>query len=168
MTKITKKAQQEMIGLAIIVTLLAVGLLMFVKFTVLSPQTTTYATVQSSELANNFLSALLNSNAGCSGSSLSTFEDLINKVEIGEQNFYCNNQAPTEYLNESIRTILNKTLYDWNYKYMLLIPFNNTGTASSTPMVFNNSCDTLNKKVGYQPIITDEGKTMVINLTICQ
>ncbi len=176
-----KKSQMEMMGLALIVVLLVLGLLFVVRFVLTKPQDSSvreeYVT---SELSSNFLNAMLETNSpDCSGVSFSNlYIDCANYFPDGR--IQCNTDLGTvnscKYIETETRFLLDKTLSVWKIKYVLIA----TKSASNDPSAqsdwlfpaISNDPDVHeickgNRKPKIQPLPTD-GQPINIWLYICQ
>ena len=111
--KKNKKSQAEIVGLAIIVILITIGLLFFVKFGILDKKDDVKGSFIGSELANNMVDVLLKTTTDCKESSVTElFQDCaaFNKIDCDGMNSY-------EKLNETIDRIFSKTLEEWRKSY---------------------------------------------------
>ena len=87
--KKNKKSQAEIVGLAIIVLLITMGLLFFVKFGILDKKDDIKGSFIDSELANNMVDVLLKTTTDCKGSSVTDlFQDYaaFNKIDCDGMN----------------------------------------------------------------------------------
>src|SRR5689334_16661432 len=141
----TKKAQMEIMGLAVIVILLALGMFFLTKFTLLSEKSNTPQIAQQKQFASNFLNTYLNTNAGCEDSS-ATFAKLIDDIETPEFSLLsCDDGSLRDYLVTSTSTLLNQTLSVWGpeggYKYEFIVQF--PTAANVEDIVISHNCDTV-------------------------
>ncbi len=160
-----KKGQMEIMGLAIIVILVSVGILFAIRFVILKEPTDYKKGFTQSELASNMLSAMLRTNAGqCSQMS---FTELFqhcarNPFSVDE---ICSNPPRTscKFLNHTVRRLFNQTLGAWN------IPFEFTATASSFKVMdVGKPCPKGFKSKLYPiPIDPSSQKTLELLLHIC-
>lgn len=115
--KLSRKSQSEIMGLAMVMILLAVGLLLFVSFGLKGSESSL-----SNEFTNKQLPVLLNkaifetdaTEEDCYGESI---QKLL--IKAGEGNsLICNNgQSAKEFSEDFISDALNKTLNTWNIEY---------------------------------------------------
>ena len=104
-----RKGQSEMIGLALIMILLAVGFLIYVRFTL---TTDTVQSYEETQLGQTFVNSLAKSDTLCDGERVQV-EQLIKELASGEE--ICN-----EFFFH-INEILESTLNEWGYNYRLLV-----------------------------------------------
>jgi len=144
-----KKAQMEVIGLVIIVILILVGVLMFVRFVVLAPQSSQKTTIESLE-ANNLLSALLKTTI-CEISVLDAIKECQQATTI------CNQNACT-YTEDKIQEIMEASL-DVKTDYKIEVLTNNN------PLFNLGSCERGINSAPYS--IPSQGVTYTIKLKLC-
>lgn len=134
-----KKAQMEMMGLAIIVILIVLGLLFAVRFVIKKdtgekPPTEEYRT---SELAANFLNAMLETNAPeCYDISFSAlYQDCANdgksldplqfesagSIQCAMDVDGVHNDPSCKYIKDKTKFMLDKTLEEWGKKYIFVV-----------------------------------------------
>lgn len=114
----------EMIGLAVIVILLALGMFFVTKFSLSRPTTISQTqSFQQQEVASRFVNTLLNTNANCSGSA--TFSNLLEEIaRPGTYILSCPTSDSIEkYFNESVKYLLNQSVDIWAYKYDFTVRF---------------------------------------------
>jgi len=157
-----RKAQMEILGLAIVVVLLLVAVIFFVKFGIQTPSQFRSGFI-SSELATNLINTFLKTSSdGCS--QLSMVELLQDCAQSG--GIRCDNGDDScQYANSTAAYILGQTLSKWNYKYQLIAyysepnrPFVNVGEACTLNQ---------NKKSRIFPVPVSSS-SMYIKLDICQ
>ncbi len=117
------KAQMEMMGLAIVVILLALGMFFLVRFMVVENPPEIKKTFTSKELASNMIGAFLKTDSGCGDRNLRMDDLIIAYVEF--EDFTCEEKNITTYLEDSINYIFNKTLTKWGKSYAIKIDFPN-------------------------------------------
>lgn len=112
-----KKAQMEIMGLAIIVILISLAMLFVVRFIILRPESTFTKTYMHEQLAANTLNSLLITTTDCYGKDIAyLLSDCANYNGIG--NFMCpENQLSCDYAKEKIKFIFENTLDKWNKAY---------------------------------------------------
>ena len=141
------KAQSEIMGLAIIMILIAMGILFAIVFFTGNSEKG-FIQIAEQELVSNTLNAMLQtttySETDCNGQ---TIERLINDCE-GEQRFFCSNKNSCEFVKEKTSYMLTEILGKQNRDYYFQIkdsqnlrnikPGKCTGeqTASTSPIVF--------------------------------
>jgi hypothetical protein len=117
-----KKSQMEMMGLAIIVIIISLGLLFVVRFVILNPKQAVSKEFSESELASNFLNTLIETNApGCSNIKFSTlFMDCAKAKKI-----YCSGDDSCTYIMKTMRDdILPTTFDEWGISYYFIASTN--------------------------------------------
>ena len=110
-----KKAQLEIMGLAIVIILVMMGVLFAIRFVLLKPPSTVKQEFTQSQLVSNFGTALLQSTTqDCKGIDMT--ELLTDCAEF--QSITCDNGMRTcRYANTTIKKILNQTFDVWRVKY---------------------------------------------------
>jgi hypothetical protein len=124
-----KKAQTEMLGIAIVVILISIGIL-FIVANALKSSTGTEQKREFSEkqLATNILGSILQTSTNCQNDRISTLmmdcgkpsvfrdcpDDDVGGAHIHYQGDVC------QYLEDIIAAMLNQTMGKWNKKYQLL------------------------------------------------
>lgn len=157
--KKNKKSQAEIVGLAIIVILITIGLLFFVKFGILNKKDDIKGSFIDSELANNMIDVLLKTTTDCKGSDVSDlFQDCaaFNNIDCDGMNSY-------EKLNETIDKIFSKTLEKWKKSYEFSAY---RGSEQIMKRNYGNCNRYSNRESKTYPIPTDKG-TLFITLDIC-
>ena len=117
-----KKAQMELIGIAVVVILMSLGILFMLSFGISKKGTTFKQEFTNKELVSNTLSTMLRVKAyGCGDL---TIEDLLQdcfvfttgSIDCGS---YEEPKYSCEYLNETISEIFSKTFDKWGRSYFL-------------------------------------------------
>ncbi len=156
-----RKAQTEIMGLAVIVLLLALGMLFIVKFVLLRPESTTEQEFVHSQLAGKILNSLIKTTSDCNNAPLA---DVIQNCVEGFPNgdMYCFNteEYSCNFINQTIKYILKETLDKWKTDYTLTISVQN-----QTFFKFSD-CTSPNTKSAIQPINTALGD-LILRLNIC-
>jgi hypothetical protein len=110
-----KEAQMEIMGLAIIVVLLVLGMLFMVKFVLFKEPEDYRAEYTNTQMAANMLNAILNTNTDCNGISVS---ELLQDASKDNPDIECGNMPLENYLKKVIgNEILNSTLREWKKPY---------------------------------------------------
>lgn len=164
-----KKAQMEIMGLAVIVILLAIGIFFITKFTLLKEQPSQAQSYQQKQVASSFLSTLLSSNAGCPGSS-ATFSDLIEELTNPQfSSLICGDGTLTlrEYFNSAVSSILNQTLDVWGHKYELDVIFPSTVSSDVENIVMNRGCLPTSQIDPSSYYIPSDYGTIKVQMKIC-
>jgi len=167
-----KKAQMELLGVAVIVVFLALGIYLVVKFNITQPQSNTKASYTSSQLSSNMISSIITTTtANCTNKDMLDIlidcadygpagSIICNENNVGYQNKSC------EYFNATMNQSLNNTLDEWGQSYI----FNVTTTAgSSIQQVWSKSMGncTGERKTSSYPFPTNVKGTMLIRLDMC-
>jgi len=152
-----RKAQMEIMGLAIVIVLIMLGVLFVVQFMIQKPQKDIKASYTDAQLAANMLNAILKATArDCNNQVITTlFQDCASGPTI-----ICNDGINTSctYLNYTIKDLFDKTLVKWRKKHRF--------TASKTPVVVGWGDCSGERESKSSPIQTDVG-TIIIRLDIC-
>jgi hypothetical protein len=123
-----KKAQTEMLGIAIVVILISIGILFIVANSLRSSgQVSQKQQFSEKQLSANILGSMLSTSTNCQKDRISTVlidcgngvprdcgGESIAGVAIGYTN------EPCVYLNQLLTVMLNETLGKWNKKYQFL------------------------------------------------
>lgn len=129
----SKKSQQELLGFAVVVMLIAVGLLFVIGFYVLSPQVDSRTTYLHKQVATNMNDALLETTTTCRSQTVrELLLACVNDNEpicppsdtlLGPEQVYA-----CDYLSEFITHRLNETLDVWGYDYEYSIRYDTTSS----------------------------------------
>lgn len=169
-----KKAQMELLGVAVIVVFLALGIYLVVKFNITQPQSNTKASYTSSQLSSNMISSIITTTtANCTNKDM--LDILIDCADYSpEGNIICidyvgppsHQNKSCEYFNATMNQILNNTLDAWGQNYI----FNITTVSGSTiEQVWGKSRGTCTgeRKTGQYFFETNVKGTMLIRLDMC-
>ena len=129
----------EMLGLAIIVILLALGIYFVSKFTLARPQELSQTqSFQYKTLGVNFVNTLLSADANCTGAVTFTtlLENIADPTSTGI--LTCPNADIEQYFNQSARKILADTLDVWDYEYEFNVDF--PAAAQKQRITINHEC----------------------------
>ena len=103
-----RKSQMEIMGLAIVVVLIVMGMLFSIKFVLFKEDKTYRKDYLNTQLAANTLNTLLNTNTNCNGISISELlQDASKDYHSLNCPGYLNSQ---EYANLTINYLINKTI----------------------------------------------------------
>ena len=158
----TRKSQMEMFGIAIVVVLLALGMLFAVRFVLLKPQENIKQSFTQKEIAQNFIEVLVKTNApGCNNVDfMELFYDCANY-----NNIQCNDNGivdSCDFLKTKIQLIFANTLEEWKTPYKFEVKKDNMRFKD---FYFNYS-ECIESKRGYQPVSLFPG-TLDIILDVC-
>jgi hypothetical protein len=113
----------EIMGLAVIVILLALGMFFVTKFTVLdTSRPSSTVTSEQKKIASSFILSFLNSHTDC---GQSTFTDVVLEMqELPNTNLVCPDSNITRYVRDSVRFMLNETknMAFYDYKVSIVFP----------------------------------------------
>lgn len=166
----TKKAQMEIMGLAIIILLIAIGMIFVFRFMGNKPKDELKQDFVDTKLASNMLNVILKTTLDCKDIEI---KNLYQDCAKGITNIdYCGDNNPCRKANQVVEDILNKTLKEWEKSYAFEAKLLSTGWIVTN--IINKDCtkDNIGTKYSYlesetYPIPTDEG-TMLIRLDICR
>lgn len=102
-----KKSQMEIMGLAVVVVLIVLGLLFAVKFILFKPEESVRKDYTNTQLSANILNTILNTNTPCNGISI---EDLLKDASKSSPNIICSAMSSEVYLENEINKLLVNTL----------------------------------------------------------
>jgi hypothetical protein len=159
----SKKAQTEILGLAIVVVLLSFGLIMILSST--SNSAPNELKQINEELADKFINTLLHtSTPDC---NYLTIQDLILDIASNSPSgsIICEQTGQTsfDYLNQTLSYISNSTIAKWKGGNYQLSVFLN----KDIPLLFygKRSCEMMGKEY---PIPMRSGTPVIMKLKICQ
>ncbi|MBW2965812.1 hypothetical protein KY342_01770 [Candidatus Woesearchaeota archaeon] len=157
MIKRNKKSQVEIMGLIVIVILLAVAMIFILQFTI-SRRPTTIKTYSHAEIAENTLTAMLQTTTNCDGLTIS---ELLKKCAepIPEYRGYC------DCLDRTVDDILSKTLDEWNIEYRLSATIEPGQVYINKSDKIPDSC--LGERKSATHIISAAGQIMRIRMDVC-
>ncbi len=119
-TKKQKKAQTEILGLAIIVVFLTIGMLFVVKFLVTKSPDETRETFIRSELASNILGSIVDADTNCRGHKISYL--IKDCAEYYPGKIKCTGKNSCQYVEQQISYILPRFMTELggnkNYKFI--------------------------------------------------
>lgn len=153
------RSQTEILGFAMVVLLVSVGLLFFIYFVATSQGSDLKKVFTDKQLAVNMNDALLSSTSGCKGLE---FERLIIDC-AGSASYSCSVGVNScDYLQSSLQNVFDKTLDVWGKEYRYQIYFQ-----GEPPLVdiSNGACSgELEPGIFYLPV---QGRTVFVRLDIC-
>ncbi|RJQ17581.1 hypothetical protein C4573_01225 [Candidatus Woesearchaeota archaeon] len=109
------KSQIEIMGLAVIIILVAVGFFFIISFKLNKPQIDHVQTLRDNQFAQQYVTSLVKTNTQCGF----TITELMQDCAVFH-NINCTVDSCT-YLNRTLEVIANKTLLNWSYTYNLSI-----------------------------------------------
>tara|TARA_Y100000034_G_scaffold101681_1_gene126125 strand:+ start:783 stop:1283 length:501 start_codon:yes stop_codon:yes gene_type:complete len=156
-----KKAQMEILGLAIVVLLLSFGMLLVFQFVVLkTPTESIQKSYTQSQQANNILSAILKTSSGCKKTDL---EELLEDLATNEY-IICGSITSEKYARNALTTIFANTMDEWKRKYTFTIYFD----PENPIFKVNNTPECTGEiETAEIPTPTGDGRTMFVHFEIC-
>lgn len=151
-----KKAQTEIMGLAIVVILIVLGATFVIRQIITKEPVDYKKEFTQAELASNMLNTLLETTAKDCDYTIT--ELLQNCGQSGS--IECNNMGPCQYVEETAKHIFSKTLEEWNIGYEF-----KAYDSINEKFVLGKTCIG-NKKSKIFPIPTGSG-TLSVRLDIC-
>lgn len=158
-TKMTRKCQMEIMGLAIIMILVGLGLLFAVQF-ILKPSQDTTVRVKESVLAANFLNTLLSTNTPCLQRNI---KELLQDCALTGGIIECSGGRSCEYAGQQIKQILDNTLAIWRKDYKFSI----SGAPEVAKITFAKGKCAGDKEAKEHPVPVKSGFNIVLKLEIC-
>lgn len=154
-----KKSQIEIMGLAIIIVLVAIGTYLFFALSSNIPKPATKNYIDD-KLAQSYLLTLLDTQVYCEGQPYSIQEFIVDCYK--EKRIICNGLTSCQQINNTIEGIVNKTLRVWGSKYRISI--------ETPPYVNSYKCNrtSIQGITANQPIPITIGITTRIELAICK
>ncbi len=166
-----KRAQTEMLGMAIVILLLSIGILIIVG-TVMnkSSEPSLKQSYSEKQLATNILGSMLSTTTNCNNERISTL-----MIDCGRDwPLACKSEqsgaelSVCKYLNETISSMLNETLNHWNKKYSFLAYVKRTdpniNITYRVDECFVGGQGELQKEFYYLPL---QAGSMTVELGIC-
>lgn len=155
----SNKSQMEIMGLAIIMILIGLGLLFAVQF-VLKPSADVAGHVKESTLAANFLNSLLGTSTPCHQRNI---KELLQDCALTGGLIECPDGSSCEYAGRQIRQILDDTLVIWRKDYK----FNISGSPEVKAISFSRGKCSGDKEAKEHPVPVKAGFNIVLKLEIC-
>ena len=155
-----KKAQMEILGLAIVVILILIGAVFVIRFLALKKPTEYRKGFVSSELASNMLNTFLKTVSG--DCSQLTMTELLQDCAQGKNIICANQQDSCAYAKSAAETIFRSTLDQWKMRYEFLAYVN-----ANSPLIKIGDLCHAEKKSKLFPIPISSA-TMYTKLDICE
>ena len=157
--RMTNKAQTEIIGLAIVVILLVIGMTFVIRFTLSKDPVNLKSEFYSSELASNWPNTFLNTKSeNCNELSMT---ELLQDCGHG-QSITCDGQISCDYVEATAIEIFGDTLDVWKVDY----EFKVFRTENDPLITVGNPCPGSKKSKTF-PIPTSSGP-LSVKLDVCQ
>ncbi len=156
----------EIMGLAVIVILLSLGLFFITRFSITNPSQNQAQSFQQKQLAASFINTLLSTSANCTGPA--SFTDLIVEMADPESSLLtCPDGGLYQHFNTTVMPLLSQTLDRWNYKYQLDILYP-LAAPNGHDVSISGNCTTTSQSESYtQPIPTTDSGTILVKMKIC-
>lgn len=167
-----KRAQTEMLGMAIVILLLSIGILIVVGIVMnKSSEPSTKQSYSEKQLATNILGSILSTTTNCNNERISTL-----MIDCGRDwPLDCPSEHVTgvtlpvcKYLNETVYSMLNETLKQWNKKYSFLAYVQRTNPkiniTNRIDECFVYAQGELQREFYYLPL---QAGSMTVELEIC-
>lgn len=168
--KAIKSGQMEIMGLAIIVILVLIGMLFAIRFVVLKEPEQYKKEFTQTQLASNMLSTLLKTTVSdCNDLS---FEELYQDcARTPANNQICEksgNQVETcTYISDKTKEILGSTLEKWNIGYGFNAQLSDATDPLISDMPWGSGCPGIKKHKEFHIPIDTAGRTLTVSLDIC-
>ncbi|HZX44213.1 MAG TPA: hypothetical protein VFF28_00870 [Candidatus Nanoarchaeia archaeon] len=158
-----KRSQMEIMGLAIIVILISIGMLFAIKFVVFKKPEPFKSEYTKTELASNILTSLMRTTMeGCSDLSMEDIYQACGKDPDNPPVVCSPAEDACQFLNRTTRRILNLTLVEWNKGYEL-----HASTVTDS-IIDVGRCPGAKKQKPYTiPIDASSKNSLKITLDVC-
>ena len=156
--KSSKRAQMEIMGLAIIFILVIFGVLFGIRFVLKKPDADIRGGYQESTLAANMLTAIRGTTTDCNDA---TVEQLLQDC-ASEKAISCDGKTSCAKADKVLEQIFKETIDVWGRSYNFSI----TGTFDVSQISFGQGDCSGEKEVKTHPVPTRAG-TIVLRLEIC-
>ena len=157
-----KKGQMEIIGLAIVIIIILIGMAIAVRFMVFKKPENTRAGFVSAELASNTINTFLETTAAdCLKSKM---KDLIQDCADGTERICGNGQGACDFVRSAADEIFTKTFRKWKTNYKFLVY-----TDPNLPFVnLESGCTASQEKVSETFFVPVTAATVSVRLDICK
>lgn len=157
-----RKAQMEIIGLAIVVIIILIGMVIAVRFLAFKKPESTRAGFVSAELASNTINTFLETTAiECSKTNMG---ELIQDCAQGTERICANGQGACDFVRSAADDIFTKTFQKWKTKYKFLVYVD-----KELPFVdLESECTDQQEKVSETFFVPVTAATVSVKLDICK
>ena len=161
-SRISDRGQMEIIGLAIVIIIILIGMAIAVRFMVFKKPENTRAGFVSAELASNTINTFLETTAiDCSKSKM---KELIQDCAEGTERICGNGQAACAFVRSAADEIFTNTFRKWKTKYKLLVYAD-----PNLPFVdLESGCTANQERVSDTFFIPVTAATVSVKLDICK
>lgn len=128
-----KRSQMEIMGLAIIVILVSIGMLFALMWMLQAPATKPVQRAKESVLIANFLNTAAGVTTEC---NQRTVRELLRDCALTGGVTTCLGQSSCDYVNSILETMFNETLDAWGYDYYFTVE----GTGRTSAINFGEPC----------------------------
>ena len=161
-----KRAQTEMLGLALIVVLISIAMIFVIRFGVLDAPEEHKKQFTETEMASNLVSSILKTTTECRQLTFTELFQINGEQRGGLVNCPPPDSNAENYLDNHLDSILQDTLVKWNIKYVF-----DAKTDGNHPVYHNESAGGCpgEKTSKPFPVPIDAGgaDTVVVKLDIC-
>jgi hypothetical protein len=159
------RAQMEIMGLAIIVILVSLGLLFAVRWMLKAPSAEPQR-AEESVLAANFLSTMLGTTTEC---NKRTVRDLLSDCALTQGATKCKTQSGEQYSCDYAKGIIETMLAETFDKWKLDYYFSMSGSAPQIEdkFKFGSACTGAREKKEF-PLVVTTGFEIKLSLEICR
>jgi hypothetical protein len=155
-----KKSQMEIMGLAIIVILVALGLLFVLLWVAKTPPTKQVQRAKESVLAANFMNTMLGTTTGC---NQRTVRELLQDCALTGGSTPCADRTSCAFAHEAIQHMLDETFLHWHLPYHL----NMSGSSQLEQFDFGAPC-TGEREEKIHPLPVRPGFEITLVMDICR
>jgi len=157
-----KKSQIEIMGMAIVIILVALGILFVLRFVILKQPSELKKSFSQSQIASNTLNTLLKTTTvGCKNTDIT---ELLSDCALYQGGgIFCDDGSTScQFANKTIKKILNDTLAKWGNNYEFLAY---TGPDVIITNIVNNGCPEEKESKVFP--ISLYSVTLTVQLYIC-
>ncbi len=155
-----RKGQMEIMGLAIIIILVSLGLLFAVQWMLKAPQQQVQR-AKESVLAANFMNTMLGTTTYCNERSV---RDLLQDCALTGGITKCGDQTSCEYVQGIIQQMFDATFKQWNTKYHFAM----TGATHVEQLNFGTQPCPGEREQKKHPLPVHPGFEITLTLEICR
>ena len=157
-----KKSQMEIMGLAIVVIIVLIGMAIAVRFIVFKKPDSARAGFVSAELASKTINTFLETSAAdCSKAKM---RELIQDCAQGTERICGNGKGSCEFVREAADEIFTKTFKEWKTKYKFLVYID----ANSPFVDLESECTYQQEKVSETFFVPVTAAIVSVKLDICK